>query len=137
MAPSELDPPAPPPPPPRPVARRTLCLILQPLTFLITLALGVVATRFQKVFDAMEGLELPFPTQAILAFSRCMIHPAGIAVSALLVISLCVAVARGMLDRVLNKLIAFNVLWAVGYPGFATLSVFLPVINIQRALESS
>lgn len=110
---------------------RNLHLLVQPLSFLATVLSSAGATKFERLLNQMEGLELPLPTPAVLTFSRLLSHPAAMTIGALLVIVLCFLVKKGVLDRILIPLIVFNLMWAVTYPMLVTMTVYLPITRLH------
>jgi hypothetical protein len=123
---------APPSAPPR-----LLTSVLQTLSGMALGALAFITAGFDEVFQKLEMRELPLPTEAFLALSRFIRWPVGSALFVLLELGLVALIVRGTLDRILKKLIVANGLFLTLLVPFYVLSIFLPIIRIQQALDKN
>jgi FtsH-binding integral membrane protein len=78
--------------------------------------------------DLPEGL-------LVMAVAPLVRTPAGLLVLGAIGVALSILGIRGKFDRVLKKLIVINVLGTLGLITFVVLSLFLPIVQIQHALE--
>jgi len=115
--------------------RRLAFIVLQLSAAVSLVTLSFVTGSFEKVFAEMEMRELPLPTEGILALSRFLRWPPGLALFVILVALIVYGARRGALDLILKKLIWANVIALLVMIPLWVLSIFLPIIKIQQQLE--
>jgi hypothetical protein len=79
--------------------------------------------------------EPPLPTEAFLALARFVRWPVGRVLLSLMELGLIALAQRGILDRLLKKLIRGNVSFLLLVVPFYVPSTFLPIIRIQQELS--
>ena len=94
-----------------------------------------ITEKFEAIFQQMEMKELPLPTEAFLALARFVRWPFGLGLLSLVELGLIALAQRGILDRLLKKLIWANVIFLLLILPLYVLSIFLPIIRIQQALS--
>jgi len=97
--------------------------------------LGWFARGYDEIFNQMEMRQLPLPTEGILALGRFIRTAVGILVVIGVAAALVTLTILGAFDKFLVKLIVLNciaigLVLPVGY-----LSLHMPIVHIQRALE--
>lgn len=114
--------------------RRLYC-VFQVATLALTAGFSWVARGFDTVFRELEMKALPAPTEAFLALAAFLRTPVGAASLVLLAAVLVSVALKGGFDRILSPLIVANALFGLILVPFATLSLRMPVLQIQRALD--
>jgi hypothetical protein len=115
---------------PRP-PRIGFCLI-QAASLSVFTGLCWAAGTYEKIFNDLEMIRLPAPTESLLFVARGVrAWPFVVPVVGLALIALAL---RGTLDRWLRKLIVINIVWAVLMIPFGYLSLHLPIRMIAETL---
>jgi len=120
-------------PPPRSLRAWYCACVVIFLTMLT--GLGWFARGYDEIFNQMEMRQLPLPTEGILALGRFIRTAVGILVVIGVAAALVTLTILGAFDKFLVKLIVLNciaigLVLPVGY-----LSLHMPIVHIQRALE--
>lgn len=109
--------------------------VLQTLALALFEALCIHAGRVETIFRQLEMNSLPIPTALLLEISRWMRSPLGYGPLAVLWVVLLVLAARGALDGALKALMVINGVVVVVVLPYAYLSLRMPIVAIERALE--
>ena len=131
----EVAPPAAIPPPSR--SLRIWYSVVQSITLSVFIGLCFVARKFEEIFKQMEMSQLPAPTELCIWVAGLVRTPAGLLLVGVAGTVLVVLGLRGRLDANLRRLVAGNVLVTFGMMGFYSLSLFMPIVQIQRALSEA
>ena len=108
---------------------------IQAVVLAVFVRLCWVCVEFELIFEQLDMKHLPVPTEAFLALARAVRTPVGTILVAALAVVLAMLGLRGKFDPRLRKLIAGNVIGLAFLIGFGLLSLYLPIIKIQQALE--
>jgi len=123
------------PPPSR--ALRLWYAVAQAVTLIVFTGLSFIARKFEETFQQMEMRQLPFPTEVCIAVASFIRTLPGLLLVAAAGVTLIVLGLRGRFDPKLRKLIAGNVLATLGLMAFYSLSLYLPIVHIQRAIQKA
>ncbi|MBI3855009.1 MAG: hypothetical protein HY293_04885 [Planctomycetes bacterium] len=125
-------------PEPAPAPRALRLWYLASLIVALGTTVGVCwfARGYEAIFEQMEMRVLPLPTESLLSLGQFVRSAAGTVAVLLLAGVLIALTLKGLFDEVLIKLILANSIWATLIIPFAYLSLHLPIVQIQRALEN-
>jgi type II secretory pathway component PulF len=109
--------------------------VIQGVSLSVFVGLCWISKKFEEIFAQLEMRHLPAPTELVLAVAPLVRTPGGLFLLGAIGVALSILGIRGKFDRLLRKLIGINVLGTLGLMAFVVLSLFLPIIQIQHALE--
>jgi len=121
-------------PPPSKALRRWYALI-QIVSLSTFVVLSWLAQGIERVYQHLEFKALPAPTELSITIAQGVRSAAGSVVLALTAILLVAFGLRGTFDRHLRALIKINVIGTALMIGFYVLSLYMPILRIQQALN--
>jgi len=108
---------------------------LQVSSVAVWIGLCFKTAGFERIDERMEIHDLPLPTESSLRPEPVERSPVGLGLALIGLATLILLAQKGVLDRHLKRLMGANaLLFLLGFP-FRVLSVFMPLLRIQKDLS--
>jgi hypothetical protein len=118
-----------------PVPGRIWYCVAQCFSVSMLLGLSWIVPKFEAIFKQLEMKHLPAPTELLLATAGVIRTPLGSITVVMAGVTLIALVFKGVFDPRLKRMFLFNVAGALALIPFAYLSLYMPILRIQRELQ--
>ena len=111
---------------------RLLCALSLGALYAVVVALTSMTDRFRRLWAELDLKELPIPSEWVVAFSRFLQTPVGLALAAFSFVVVLLLVLRGTFDRFLRFLVGLNLVAIVIVVVVYAFSMIGPLMGLRE-----